>query len=148
MDHSGGSRFRGKIDRATVFRGRLKPDVIRMLAEGNRSGKPAHEGVIDCRIDPQTGDVLTTQPGDLEGALSFEAWIQPEKGEAGRIFDKITAGKGDGFLIDCWPGLSLRVIIGPHQEDFPDVLQPGVWQHIAVVIRKGQVAVYLNGDKL
>ena len=147
-DHSGGSRFKGKIGRVTLFRGALKPEMIRTLAAGDRGEKLTSESVVNCMLEPKAGDILATKPEDLNSEISFEAWIQPEKGEAGRIFDKITAGTGDGFLIDCWPDLALRVIIGAHQENFPRVLQPGIWQHIAVVIRKGRFAVYLKGDKL
>ena len=103
---------------------------------------------IDCLLEPKAGDVLATKPGDFDGAVSFEAWIQPAKGEAGRIFDKLTAGRRDGFLIDCWPDLSLRVILGPRQDDFPGVLQPGIWQHVAVVMGKGRIEAFLNGQKL
>ena len=71
----------------------------------------------------------------------------PEKKEAGRILDKLTAGQRDGFLIDCWPGLSLRVIIGPQQTDFPGALKAGVWQHVVVVIDKRKLDVYVNGVK-
>jgi len=147
-DHTGGSRFKGKIGRATMFRGLLKPDTIRKLAAGDRNEKLTGETVVNCLLEPQAGDALATKPDDFESAVSFEAWIQPEKAEAGRIFDKITAGRGDGFLIDCWPGLSLRVIVGSQQEGFADVLQPGVWQHVVVVFGKGRLDVYLDGDKL
>ena len=91
---------------------------------------------------------MTTKPGDFGGAVSFEAWIQPAEREAGRIFDRLTAGERDGFLIDCWPNLSLRVIVGPRQDDFPDALQSDAWQHVAVVMGKGRLEVYLDGDKL
>lgn len=147
-DHTGGSRFQGKIGRATMFCGRLDSDMIHKLAAGDRSEKLTGKTVVSCLLEPKVGDVLATEPGDLDGEFSLEAWIQPNKSEAGRIFDKLTAGKRDGFLIDCWPDLSLRVIVGPHQEDFPDVLQPATWQHVVVGISKGRVEVYLNGDKL
>jgi hypothetical protein len=147
-DHTGGSRFQGKIGRVTVFRGPLKSEGVRELAAGNRSEKLTGEAVVDCLLEPKVGDVLTTTPADLQSAVSFEAWIQPAKGEAGRIFDKLTAGQRDGFLIDCWPGLSLRVINGPRQDDFPGVLQPDQWQHVVVVMGKGRLDVYLNGSKL
>jgi hypothetical protein len=131
-----------------MFRGPLEPDLIRKLAVGDRSEKLTGETVVNCLLDPKAGDVLATKPGDFGGAVSFEAWIQPAKGEAGRILDKLTAGRRDGFLIDCWPNLSLRVILGPRQDDFPDVLQPDVWQHVAVVMGKGRLEVYLDGDML
>ena len=136
-----------------MFRGRLEPDTIRALAEGDRTKKvtDATNPVIGCLLQPEPGDVLPVEAGDLHGDLhgdiSIEAWILPEKGEAGRIFDKLTGGQHDGFLLDCWPNLSLRLIVGDRQKDLPDVLKPGVWQHVAVVIGKGKLDVYLNGDK-
>jgi hypothetical protein len=147
-DSAGGSRFRGQFGRVTMFRGALESDMIRKLAAGGRNEQLAGDNVVGCLLEPKAGDVLTTKPGDFEGAVSFEAWIQPARGEAGRIFDKLTAGQRDGFLIDCWPDLSLRVILGSRQDDFPDVLQPGVWQHVAVVMGKGRLEMYLNGNKL
>jgi alpha-L-fucosidase 2 len=149
VDSNGGSRFQGRIGRATMFRGVMTPDVIKRLATGDRSEILTGATVVRCLLDPKAGDVLPTKPGDFEGAVSFEAWIQPAKREAGRIFDKLTAGQRDGFLIDCWPDLSLRIILGSRQDDFPAVLHPGVWQHVAVVMGTGRLLeVYLNGNKL
>ena len=111
------------------------------------AGKPLEIEMLDLE-GPKAGEVLPTKPGDFAGAVSFEAWIQPAKGEAGRIFDNLTAGQRNGFLIDCWPDLALRVIVGSHQDNFPGALQAGVWQHVAVVLGKGRIEVYLNGSKL
>ncbi len=147
-DHNGGSRFRGTIGRATMLRGSLSAAAVSELARGNRQQRLAGETVVDCQLEPRVGHALTSKMADFEGAVTFEAWILPEKGEAGRVFDKITAGQQDGFLIDCWPGQCLRVIVGPHQENFPDVLQLDRWQHVAVVIGRGSLDVYLDGKKL
>ena len=147
VDQSGNNRFRGNIGRATLFRGLLKPETIRDLAAGDRSKKVASDSVINSTLDPQAGDILPTEPADFGGEISLEAWLQPEKREAGRIFDKLTGGQRDGFLVDCWPNLSLRVIIGPYQKSLAGVLKPGVWQHVAVVIGKNRLDVYLDGKK-
>ena len=147
VDQGGSSRFRGKIARVTIFRGRLEPDRIRALAAGDRKKKIATKPVVGCVLEPKAGDVLPVKAEDLVSALSFEAWILPEKGEAGRILDKITVGQGDGFLLDCWPNLSLRLIVGGRKKDLSGVLKPGVWQHVAVVIDKRKLEVYLGGDK-
>jgi hypothetical protein len=40
----------------------------------------------------------------------------------------------------------LRLIAGNRQKHFPDVLKPGVWQHVAVVIDRSIPRVYLNGQ--
>ena len=68
---------------------------------------------LSCMLSATAGlwAVATESSSDeFSASVSFETWIQPAKGEAGRIFDKLTAGKRDGFLIDCWPNQSLRVI--------------------------------------
>jgi len=148
VDQAGGNRFRGKIGRLTMFRGLLKPEAIRTLAAGDRKKKVTTKPAVACVLAPKSGDALPVKAGDLNSEVSFEAWIMPEKGEAGRILDKLTGGQRDGFLIDCWPGLSLRVIIGPQQTDFPGVLKAGVWQHVAVVIGKRKLNVYVNGNKV
>lgn len=107
---------------------------------------------LSCMLSATAGlwAVATESSSDeFSASASFETWIQPAKGEAGRIFNNLTAGHRDGFLIDCFPGQSLRVIVGPRQDDFLDVLQADVWQHIAVVMgTKGQLDVYLKGKKL
>ncbi|MCP4378406.1 MAG: LamG domain-containing protein [bacterium] len=146
-DQAGGSRFAGKIARVTMFRGVLNPETIRALAAGDRNKKITGNQVVGCVLEPKAGDTLPVKAGDLNGEVSFEAWIMPRKGDKGRIFDKITGGKRDGFLIDCWPSLSLRLIVGSWQKDFPGALKPGVWQHVAVVIAKGKSDVYLDGKK-
>jgi len=146
-DQAGSNQFRGKIGRVTMFRGRLTPDAIRTLAEGDRSKKIATDRVVGCVLEPKAGDALPVKAGDLQSEVSFEAWILPETAETGRILDKLTGGQHDGFLLDCWPKLSLRLIVGDRQQDIADVLKPGVWQHVAVVLGKGRSEVYLDGEK-
>jgi len=62
--------------------------------------------------------------------------------------DTLTPGQPAGFLLDAWPKLSLRLIVGPQQIDFPSVPKPGAWQHVAVVIDRGSLRVYLDGQPL
>jgi hypothetical protein len=145
-DQQGGSRFRGRIGRVTMFRCKLSPQAIRDLAAGDRTRPVAAPGVVGSWLDPKAGDTLPTSADDLAGAVSFEAWILPAEKEAGRVLDKLTAGKSDGFLWDTFPGLSLRLIAGNHQRSVHDVLKPGVWQHVAVVLDRGLPRLYLNGQ--
>ena len=146
-DQVGSNRFGGAIGRVTVFRGRLTPELIRALADGNREKKVTGDTALGCVLDPQPGDALAVEAGHLADEVSFEAWISPKDGEAGRILDKLTGGQHDGFLLDCWPKMSLRLIVGDRQRDIPGVLKPGDWQHVAVVIGKGKLDVYLNGER-
>jgi hypothetical protein len=146
MDQNGGSRFSGQIGRVTLFRGRLSLQAIRELALGDRTKPVAAPQAVRSWLDPKPGDTLPTSAEDFAGAMSFEAWICPGEKESGRVLDKITVGKSDGFLLDTWPGLSLRIIAGSRQARAQNVLKPGVWQHIAAVLDRGQPRLYLNGQ--
>jgi len=147
-DQQGQNRFRGTIGRVTMFRGRLDPATVHDLATDDRSKKVTRENAVASWLNPKPGDALATRADDLVGPVSFEIWIRPGENEAGRILDKLTPGQRDGFLLDTWPKLSLRLIVGPQQHDFHGVLKPGVWQHVAVVIDRGMPRVYLDGQLL
>ena len=104
--------------------------------------------VVGCWMNPKAGDTLPTAAADFDGPVSFEAWILPAEGESGRILDKLTPGQDDGFLLDAWPQQSLRVIMGSQKRQFPNVLKPGVWQHVAVILGPGAPHVSLDGHPL
>ena len=146
-DQTGANRFAGKIGRVTMFRGELAPLTISGLVSGDRSKPVTGAQVIGSWIDAKAGDTLTTKADDFNGPVSFEAWIQPGDNETGRVLDKITAGGNDGFLLDTWPKLGLRLIVGDRQCQFANVLKPAVWQHVAVVIGRGTPRVYLDGTR-
>jgi hypothetical protein len=145
-DQTGANRFRGQIGRVTLFRGKLSAQTIQELAAGDRTQPVAAPRAAGCWLNPQPGDALPTTAEDFADGISLEAWIRPEDKESGRVLDKLTPGKNDGFLLDTWPSLSLRLIAGNRQKHFPDVLKPGVWQHVAVVIDRSIPRVYLNGQ--
>ncbi len=146
-DQNGANKLAGKIGRVTIFRGLLKADAIAALAKGDRNKKVVSDSVINGVVSPKIGETLSVKPADIKVPLSVEAWIMPAKGDRGRILDKLTAGKRNGFLIDTWPGLSVRAIIGPYQKDHVRVLKQGVWRHIAVLIDKEQLTLYVDGVK-
>jgi len=145
-DQKGGSKFKGSIGRVTMFRGKLKPETIRELAAGDRTKPVVSPQVAGSWLNPKAGDTLPTSAEDFASAVSFEAWICPAEKEAGRVLDKLTAGKHDGLLWDTFPGLSLRLICGSHSKGIKEVLKPDVWQHIAVVLDRAVPRLYLNGQ--
>jgi hypothetical protein len=145
-DQDGGNCFRGQIGRVTVFRGRLSPQVIHELAAGDRTQRIATPQVVGCWLQPKAGDTLPTQAEDLAAAVSFEAWILPAEKESGRVLDKLTAGQNDGFLLDTYPGLGLRLIVGNQHKHLQNLLQPGAWQHVVVVLDRGLLRLYLDGQ--
>ncbi len=97
---------------------------------------------------PETIAPFTDIP--LTNGFTVAAWIKPAPGEQGRIFDKITAGGSDGFLLDTHPGLGLRLIVGPDEMAVRDCLKPGVWQHVAATVNAttGVRQLFLNGRLL
>jgi hypothetical protein len=129
-----------------MFRGRLSPQVVQALAAGERTKGVGGQQVVACWLNPKPGDPLPAPAEAFAGAVSFEAWILPAEGESGRVLDKTTPGQDDGFLLDTFPGLSLRLIAGGQHCQVANVLKPGVWQHVAVVLDRGINRVYLEGQ--
>jgi hypothetical protein len=174
-DSGGGSKFRGAMSRATVFGRALNDAEIASLAAGKPgdaaavasgrlvgwrfTGAPEGAKVVGAVKFEEQGAVFGG--GHIEvpnsPALAFtnsftlEAWIRPDaNAKAARIFDKLTAGKGDGFLFDTHPGRSLRFIAGTHTMAVNDVLQLGAWNHVAAVYDAAADGrrLYLNGKLL
>ncbi len=72
---------------------------------------------------------------DLEEAVTLEAWIRPERmGRAGgRIIDKSQAGTSTGYMLDTYPGNSLRMVVAGGQLSHDARLSAGRWTHVAGV---------------
>ncbi len=130
-DSNGGSLFRGSIEDAWITGRALDAAEITALASIPHSGNTDLQGT-DAR---------------LSAGFGLSAWIKPEAGEKGRIFDKVTAGKSDGVLLDTHPGLALRLIVGSRTLAVPGVLTAGQWQHVAATAdaASGVLRVYRNG---
>ncbi len=67
------------------------------------------------------------------GVVTLAAEVKPAAGERGRLFDKITPGGSDGFLLDAHPGNSLRLISGTTQQNAKDALPAGQWARVVAV---------------
>jgi hypothetical protein len=88
---------------------------------------------------------------NLPGPYSIDAWLRPEEfPEAGvRIVDKVTAGVDDGYLLDTFPGNSLRLITEMGHAAYAARLAPGQWVHVAATFDPdGELRLYLNGQRL
>jgi alpha-L-fucosidase 2 len=86
---------------------------------------------------------------------TLEAWLRPVPGVDARILDKITPGGTDGFLLDTYPGNSLRFIVGA--DTITTSLSAigyapssdGAWLHVvATVDSLGAAALYANGRRV
>ncbi len=117
-----------------------------LCATRNEAAESAHNALYPANDHPlrigadQTGhnrfagemrNVSVTT--NAHGAITFVAEVRPATGETGRLFDQLTPGKQDGFLIDTYPGNSLRLISGSIHQVIKDVLPGGVWARVEAV---------------
>ncbi len=89
---------------------------------------------------------------DLEDAVTLEAWICPQAfpGGGARIIDKSGAGTSTGYLLDMFPGNSLRMIVAEDQLQYDAKLAPGKWAHVAGVFSaaEGIFKLYVDGKEV
>jgi len=123
---------------------------------------PAARIVGDVKIVEHAGRKCAWLGGDgyLEVAnnskLNFtmgctlEAWVAPEKlsGGGGRIIDKSMSGTSNGYLLDTYPGNSLRMIVEAGTLSYDAKFKPGEWAHVAATFdaRGGEARLYINGS--
>lgn len=79
---------------------------------------------------------------DLTGGITLMAWIRPNA-LGGRVVDKITAGGGDGWLLDTNGGV-VRLIAGTRSASGATPLPTGASSLVAGTY-DGTARVYLNG---
>jgi hypothetical protein len=86
---------------------------------------------------------------NLTEACTLEAWIAPEihDGGGGRIIDKSKSGTSNAYLLDTYPGNSLRMIVEAGTLGYDAKFKPGEWVHVAATYegRGGQSKLYING---
>jgi len=95
---------------------------------------------------------LETAPGPawaLTDALTLEAWVKPEQMSqaGGRILDKSVPGTSEGFVLDTYPGNSLRMIGKDRSPGDRAELPTDRWSHVAAVfsVKEARYQLYLNG---
>jgi hypothetical protein len=87
----------------------------------------------------------------LSKGCTMETWIRPGAiaPQGGRIIDKCRVGTANGYMMDTFPGGSLRMIVEWGSPTFDAKLPPGQWSHIAgTVDADGVLALYVNGKQV
>jgi hypothetical protein len=87
-------------------------------------------------------------PDDLSGEFTLEAEVKPAPGETGRIFDKLTPGQGDGFLLDLQPDNTLRLIVGSQTQTAGNALPVGQWSKVELLAGYDALRVVVNGKEV
>ena len=92
-----------------------------------------HDAALDC----------------LDG-LTLTAWIYPYgfPPSGMRIIDKSPVGEASGYLLDTYPGNSLRLITRDPHLSYKANLPTNQWSHVAATVdgKTGKQILYLNGN--
>jgi len=150
-DQSGGNRFAGELGRVSLLAKPLAAAEVTALAQLDRASPLApSSAALYTALNP-TGQVLAESAAwSFASGLTVEAWVKPERlgGGGARLVDKITPGGSDGFLLDTFPGNSLRFICGPTVLQQANALPAGQWSHVAAVAdpEAGGSRLYVNGQ--
>lgn len=149
-DQGGGNVFAGELGRVSLFREALSDADIQALARSDRRPLAGRPKLLVSTNAP--GALVQSADWDFGSGLSVEAWVKPAKLPAGgaRLVDKITPGGSDGFLLDTFPGNSLRFICGQTILLQPDALPADRWTHAAAVAdpATGGCRLYVDGKPL
>jgi alpha-L-fucosidase 2 len=141
-DQNGQNQFTGKMERYS-FHKTLTPDQIKTLAQ--QKPEAANGSNVDSAgVDSTSKLTLPTVIGAAEG------WIYLDKNNKGncRIFDRITPGQSDGWLLDLFPGRKLRLINHDTVLLSNSELPTEQWIHIAAVFNDNENAIYVNGKSV
>lgn len=151
-DTNNGNQFTGSLGRMTLMKRALESAEIGNLATAGPNGPGMNDADALYTGTPAIGTVIQqSATWTNEPQMTFEAWINPSAGNPGtRILDKSTPGSDDGFLLDTYPGNSLRLIIGTNYYAVPNCLAADTWNHVAVAVdaETNRIEMYLNGQRI
>jgi hypothetical protein len=117
----------------------------------------AVEGDMDGRALRLTGEGYLAVPHrkilNCSEGLTLEAWVRPSQplGPGGaRIIDKSPVGGATAYMLDTYPGNSLRLIYRDPHLGYDARLPVGQWSHVAATVngQTGEAALYLNGKRV
>ena len=161
----GGNRFKGDIAHVLVAgKGFSEAEITALadprLVEGDRPialvGKPESLSELSdklYRLDGQGYLELPsrTAPSGDKG-LTLVVWIRPAEFPAAgmRILDKCPGNVARGYLLDTYPGDSLRLITREPHLMFPAKLPAGRWTHVAATVDgpSGKQKLFINGKRV
>ena len=89
---------------------------------------------------------------DLTEEVTLEAWIKANRMPlaGGRIIDKLIPGTDTGYLLDTYPGNSLRMITSNGQIGYDAKLTSNEWTHVVGVYSapKKIMKLFINGKEV
>ena len=89
---------------------------------------------------------------DLTDEVTLEAWVQADKmgHGGGRILDKSPPGTSEGYMLDTFPGNSLRFLCQSGACGYAAKLPADRWTHVAAVYSASKkiMKLYVNGREV
>lgn len=173
VDSNGNNRFKGLMAAAQMAEYAASAQEIRSLASARGARLDEQKGRVWRAVDNlkaaslgldehiasseepsirfEGNDIIVPANGAprIGNGFTIAAWIKPDAGLGpARIFDRLSAGRNDGFLFDTHPGRDLRLIVGEDILSIGGVIEPGTWQHVAATYdaATGGMAIYHNGE--
>jgi hypothetical protein len=104
-----------------------------------RAARLAGEGFLEVPNDPKL---------NLTAACTLATWICPKAlaPGGGRIIDKSRVGTDNGYLLDTFPGNSLRLIVERGSLSHDAKFAPDAWVHVAATVDPdGTQVLYVGG---
>ncbi|MCP5517785.1 MAG: hypothetical protein H7A45_11090 [Verrucomicrobiales bacterium] len=157
VDQAGGNRLQGDLGRVSVFDTALTDEAVQALSLQDPT-QPLPGGVgrlwssLPSAPDERVRAVAGSAGWRFTRGLTIEAWVRPDPlpGGGARLVDKITPGGSDGFLLDTFPGNSLRLICGDRILQQADAVPARKWTHIAAVVDPASdgCRLYVNGQQV
>lgn len=150
FDQSGGNRFAGSLGRMSIYQRPLSDgEVVKLSKTAPQAPVASDKSLKFSEVGGEPRQIEGSAAWMFDEGMTLDAWVKPDKLAAGgaRLFDDVTPGVNNGFLLDTHPGNSVRLIVGEVQLSVKDALPAGRWSHVAAVVssRTGHVGLYVNG---
>ncbi|WGZ95837.1 MAG: lectin-like protein [Candidatus Thiothrix putei] len=110
-------------------------------------------GVLGKAIDLNTtnyAEILDSNSLDVSTAFTLSAWFngrslgsQSSEQRPFRLIDKVTAGSGDGYLLDVWAG-GIRFGSGSNETIAYTPVSENTFHHVAGIFSQGKASIYLD----
>jgi len=150
IDQQGHNPFAGELGRVSVFQAPLADEAIGRLAGTDRARALSGEEALLFSSVPRAPTTMeNVETRSFDRGMTIEAWVKPDQlpASGARLVDRITPGGKDGFLLDTWPGNSLRFIVGDTVLQKENALPAKKWSHVAAVADPalGRLRLYVDG---
>ncbi len=135
-------------------RGRFSRQSTRLLLALVLSGSVWAAASEGMRLDGKSPiyEAPNQRALDLTDEVTLEAWVQADRmpHAGGRILDKSMPGTSDGYMLDTYPGNSLRFVNTKGSCTYDAKLPADRWSHVVAVysVPKKIMKLYLNGKEV